>query len=233
MTAVAVLLSIRRESLFIAVLGLLGGFATPVAAVDRREPADSAVRLSAPAQRRPGVGGGARKRWPILSILTLVFTTHLPVGLGGALPQRQPALAGDGHLPRVRGDRIRRVRLQRAFGRASRSKGGRSRNPVSAAAVMPLIFAALPRGGPGLRRTTRTAVRVPADRRHGPTGGDDRARRGARARARRRRRRPGLRRLAGDVVRTGRVDHRYCVRFRVRGVLRASRRSSPRASRSR
>ena len=29
MTALAVLLSIRRESLFIAVLGLLGGFATP------------------------------------------------------------------------------------------------------------------------------------------------------------------------------------------------------------
>ena len=28
-TALAVLLSIRRESLFIAVLGLLGGFATP------------------------------------------------------------------------------------------------------------------------------------------------------------------------------------------------------------
>ena len=50
------LLSIRRESLFIAVLGLLGGFATPGAAVDRREPADPALRLPAAAQRRSGVG---------------------------------------------------------------------------------------------------------------------------------------------------------------------------------
>ena len=73
-TALAVLLSIRRESLFIAVLGLLGGFATPA--------------LLSTGENRPiplfayllllniGLAQVAhRKRWPILTALTLVFTT--------------------------------------------------------------------------------------------------------------------------------------------------------------
>jgi uncharacterized membrane protein len=73
-TAVAVLLSIRRDSLFIAVLGLLGGFATPV--------------LLSTGENRPiplfayllllniGLAWVAyRKRWPVLTILTLVLTT--------------------------------------------------------------------------------------------------------------------------------------------------------------
>ena len=55
----AVLLSIRRDSLFIAVLGLLGGFATPAAALDRREPADPALHVPAAAEHRAGVGGDA------------------------------------------------------------------------------------------------------------------------------------------------------------------------------
>lgn len=73
-TATAVLLSIRRESLFIAVLGLLGGFATPA--------------LLSTGENRPiglfsylmllnvGLAWVAHyKRWPILTALTLVFTT--------------------------------------------------------------------------------------------------------------------------------------------------------------
>jgi uncharacterized membrane protein len=73
-TTVAVLLSIRRDSLFIAVLGLLGGFATPV--------------LLSTGENRPvglfaylfllniGLAWVAyRKRWPALTILTLGFTT--------------------------------------------------------------------------------------------------------------------------------------------------------------
>ncbi len=73
-TALAVLLSIRRESLFIAVLGLLGGFATPV--------------LLSTGENRPvplfgyllllniGLAWVAyRKTWPALTVLTLVFTT--------------------------------------------------------------------------------------------------------------------------------------------------------------
>jgi Predicted membrane protein (DUF2339) len=73
-TALAVLLSIRRESLFIAVLGLLGGFATPA--------------LVSTGENRPiplfayllllniGLAWVAyRKVWPVLTWLTLAFTT--------------------------------------------------------------------------------------------------------------------------------------------------------------
>ena len=73
-TATAVLLSIRRDSMFIAVLGLLGGFATPA--------------LLSTGENRPiplfayllllniGLAWVAnRKRWPALTILTLVLTT--------------------------------------------------------------------------------------------------------------------------------------------------------------
>ncbi|HEV2985566.1 MAG TPA: DUF2339 domain-containing protein [Vicinamibacterales bacterium] len=73
-TAVAALLSIRRDSLFIAVLGLLGGFATPA--------------LLSTGENRPislftyllllNIGlawVASRKRWSILTICTLAFTT--------------------------------------------------------------------------------------------------------------------------------------------------------------
>jgi hypothetical protein len=73
-TALAVLLSIRRESLFIAVLGLLGGFATPA--------------LVSTGENRPiplfgyllllnvGLAWVAyRKVWPVLTWLTLALTT--------------------------------------------------------------------------------------------------------------------------------------------------------------
>ena len=73
-TAVAVALSIRRDSVFIALLGLIGGFATPA--------------LLSTGEDRPfglfgyllllnaGLAGVAyRKKWPYLSVLSLVFTT--------------------------------------------------------------------------------------------------------------------------------------------------------------
>ncbi len=73
-TAVAVLLSIRRESLFIAVLGLLGGFASPA--------------LLSSGQNNPiGLFGyllllnaglawvAHTRRWPVIAKLTLVLTT--------------------------------------------------------------------------------------------------------------------------------------------------------------
>ena len=72
-TAVAVLLSIRRDSMFIAVLGLLGGFATPA--------------LLSTGENRPiplfayllllnlGLAWVAyRKKWPLLSTLTVALT---------------------------------------------------------------------------------------------------------------------------------------------------------------
>jgi len=73
-TAVAVLLSIRRDSLFIAVLGLLGGFATPAllsTGENRPVPLFAYLLLL-----NIGLAWVAsRKRWSILTVLTLVFTT--------------------------------------------------------------------------------------------------------------------------------------------------------------
>ena len=73
-TAVAVLLSIRRDSMFIAVLGLLGGFATPI--------------LLSTGENRPiplfayllllniGLAWVAyKKKWPLLTLLTFGLTT--------------------------------------------------------------------------------------------------------------------------------------------------------------
>ena len=78
-TAVAVLLSIRRQSIFIALLGLLGGFATPA--------------LLASGQNNPiGLFGyllvlnaglawvAYRRRWPLLTALSFVFTTFYQWG---------------------------------------------------------------------------------------------------------------------------------------------------------
>ncbi len=73
-TLVAVLLSIRRDSLFIAVLGLLGGFATPIllSSGDNRPIPLFAYLLLL----NVGLAWVAyRKGWVILSTLTLVLTT--------------------------------------------------------------------------------------------------------------------------------------------------------------
>ena len=94
-TAVAVLLSIRRDSVFIALLGLVGGFATP-------------MLLSGPEDRTVPLFGylvllnlglawvAVKKRWPLLAALSLAATTlyqwqwvvkfldspRMPLGLG-------------------------------------------------------------------------------------------------------------------------------------------------------
>jgi uncharacterized membrane protein len=73
-TAVAVLLSIRRESLFIAVLGLLGGFATPAllsTGENRPVPLFTYLLLL-----NVGLAWVAyRQTWPVLAVATLVLTT--------------------------------------------------------------------------------------------------------------------------------------------------------------
>ena len=73
-TALAVLLSIRRESLFIAVLGLLGGFATPAllsTGENRPIPLFAYLLLL-----NVGLAWVAyRQSWPVLTVLTLVLTT--------------------------------------------------------------------------------------------------------------------------------------------------------------
>ncbi|MGA7615984.1 MAG: DUF2339 domain-containing protein [Thermoanaerobaculia bacterium] len=73
-TAIAVILSIQRESIFIALLGLLGGFATPALLSSGEDHPFGLfgylLMLNA------GLGWVSyRKRWPVLSALTLLFTT--------------------------------------------------------------------------------------------------------------------------------------------------------------
>jgi uncharacterized membrane protein len=73
-TALAVLLSIRRESLFIAVLGLLGGFATPaLLSTGENRPIPLFVYLLL---LNVGLAWIAyRRTWPVLTWLTLILTT--------------------------------------------------------------------------------------------------------------------------------------------------------------
>jgi uncharacterized membrane protein len=73
-TAAAVLLSIRRASIFIALLGLLGGFATPaLVSTGQNNPIGLFGYLML---LNAGLAWVAyRKRWPLLTALSLVFTT--------------------------------------------------------------------------------------------------------------------------------------------------------------
>jgi uncharacterized membrane protein len=73
-TVLAVLLSIRHDSIFIALLGLVGGFATPAllsTGENRPIPLFTYLLLL-----NVGLAWVAvRKKWPVLTILTLAFTT--------------------------------------------------------------------------------------------------------------------------------------------------------------
>jgi uncharacterized membrane protein len=73
-TVLAVLLSIRHDSIFIAVLGLVGGFATPaLLSTGENRPIPLFVYLLL---LNVGLAWVAvRKKWPVLTILTLVLTT--------------------------------------------------------------------------------------------------------------------------------------------------------------
>ena len=73
-TALAVLLSLRRESLFIAVLGLLGGFATPaLLSTGENQPIPLFAYLML---LNIGLAWVAyRQTWPLLTALTLILTT--------------------------------------------------------------------------------------------------------------------------------------------------------------
>jgi uncharacterized membrane protein len=72
-TAVAVLLSIRRDSIFIALLGLLGGFATPaLLSTGENKPISLFSYLLL---LNAGLSWVAsKKKWPILTTLSLIFT---------------------------------------------------------------------------------------------------------------------------------------------------------------
>ncbi|MCA1733559.1 MAG: DUF2339 domain-containing protein, partial [Acidobacteria bacterium] len=94
-TVIAVVLSIRRESLFIALLGMLGGFATPVlfAAGEDRTAALFTYLLI--------LNGGLawtayRRRWPSLMAVSIVFTTLYQVAWTASFldSSRLPTAAG-------------------------------------------------------------------------------------------------------------------------------------------
>ena len=72
-TVLAVYLSARRDSAFIALLGLLGGFSTPVLLTSGEEPISLFGYLLV---LNAGIAWIAyKKKWPFLSVLSLVFTT--------------------------------------------------------------------------------------------------------------------------------------------------------------
>jgi len=72
-TALAVLLSIRRNSMFIAVLGLLGGFATPaLLSTGENRPIPLFAYLLLLSIGLAWVA--SRKKWAVLTILTLILT---------------------------------------------------------------------------------------------------------------------------------------------------------------
>ena len=136
-TALAVLLSIRRDSLYIAVLGLLGGFATPAllsTGEDRPIPLFAYLLLL-----NVGLAQVAyTKRWPVLTGLTLVLTTiyqwgwvfkflsasSVPLAMGVFLLFPLAAFAGLMIAGRVR------ARDDASFER-----------PALVSAAMPLLFA--------------------------------------------------------------------------------------------
>src|SRR5439155_15334 len=73
-TVLAVLLSIRHDSIFIALLGLVGGFATPaLLSTGENRPIPLFVYLLL---LNVGLAWVAvRKKWPVLTVLTLALTT--------------------------------------------------------------------------------------------------------------------------------------------------------------
>ncbi|HEV3139849.1 MAG TPA: DUF2339 domain-containing protein, partial [Vicinamibacterales bacterium] len=138
-TVVAVLLSIRRDSIFIALLGLVGGFATPI--------------LLSTGENRPvslftyllllNIGlawVASRKRWSVLTIITLVFTALYQWGwVIKFLDVNQLSLAMGIFL----------VFAVTGFGAIVVTRGGADDSPLAspldrvgvAAASMPLLFA--------------------------------------------------------------------------------------------
>lgn len=94
-TLVAVLLAIRRDSMFIALLGLVGGFSTPaLLSTGRDNPFGLFGYLLL---LNAGLGWVAyRKRWPVLVAVSLLFTTIYQWGWVARFltPSKLPIAAG-------------------------------------------------------------------------------------------------------------------------------------------
>ena len=139
----AVLLSIRHDSLFIAVLGLLGGFATPAllsTGENRPIPLFTYLLLL-----NVGLAWVAfKKGWPVLTILTLVLTAIYQWGwVVKFLDASQLSLAMGIFLVFSVMSFVALI-----LGRRGLERGGAAMRPAScssgpalAASVMPLVFA--------------------------------------------------------------------------------------------
>jgi hypothetical protein len=145
-TAVAVALSVRRDSLFIALLGLVGGFATPaLLSTGEDHPIGLfgyLVMLSV------GLGFVAwRKNWPLLSGLALVLTTLYQWGWvakfldDGKLPIATVIFLA---FPVMNAVLFALVRRQAKEGEAAEPFG----NVASVSACLPLLFALYALGTP-------------------------------------------------------------------------------------
>jgi len=143
-TVVAVLLSVRRESLFIAVLGLLGGFATPaLLSTGENRPIPLFTYLL---MLNVGLAWVAYSRgWPILTWLTLGLTvvyqwgwvfkfldaSTLPLAMGVFLVFPIAAIAG----------LILNSRPGIAKGSGGQAPGGAFEQAVLVSSLVPLLFA--------------------------------------------------------------------------------------------
>ena len=184
--------------------------------VNRREPADSAVRLPAAAERRPGVG---RRPQEMAGADDPDARPHdvVPVGLGRDVPVLQRPDARDGDFPRVLGDVVHRPD---ARPRRSRRRDGSHARAVGPRGVRHAAgLCDLPRGGSALRRAHRPAVRIPAAHRGGTVGSGCRAGRRSPARDRCAGDRARVRHLARDVLLDQRLAHGRRVHGRICGLL--------------
>ena len=205
-TVLAVLLSIRHDSLFIAVLGLLGGFATPAllsTGENRPIPLFTYLLLL-----NVGLAWVAfKKGWPLLTILTLILTAIYQWGwVVRFLDTSQLSLAMGiflvfsvmsfvalilGRRGLERGDAGDETRPR---ARANRRGGG-----ADAAGVCDL-----PGRGSATGRGSGAAVRVPARDRRRPARDRGGAARGADARDRRAGHAARVRDLARQRIRAAR-----------------------------
>jgi hypothetical protein len=181
-------LSIRRESLFIAVLGLLGGFATPALLSTGENRPIPLFRIPAPAEYRARVGGSSEGLAGCCPWLTVALTAvyqwgwvfkfltsgQLSLAMGVFLLFPLVAIAAPG------------ARIARQHARGGGRVGVVSRAGALVASVLPLFFAVYLAVRAGVRRTPVAAALVPlrpgrgTDRRHDcATPGSARRRGGA------------------------------------------------------
>ena len=176
------------------------------AALHRREPAHPALHLPAAPERRAGVGrvqeGMAAPHHPDADP-----DRDLSVGLGGQIPRHQPAVAGDGDLPRLLGDVVRGVDSRAPWPRARKRRrrdGPRARANRYGSRADAAPVCGVPVRGPAIGRGSVAAVRLPARARRGSARDRGGPARGVDARDRRACHAARLRNLAGQVSRAAR-----------------------------